>query len=144
MSEGGVDGGSDNEDWTVREGDGPATIERKLGHRERARLERAARRHELGRPEITEIEIGSQTHRVAEVEPMDVDGVRTLTVGTIIWGVAAVALLPFLGTLEEQGRTWWMWTAVAGLGLGLIGIEYCRRRRNALLMQPGRRRRVKE
>jgi uncharacterized protein DUF2530 len=144
VSEGGVDGGSDNGDWTVHEGDGPETIERKLGHRERARLERAARRHELGRPEITEIEIGSQTHRVAEVEPMDVDGVRTLTVGTIIWGVAAVALLPFLGTLEEQGRTWWMWTAVAGLGLGLIGIEYCRRRRNALRMQPGRRRRVKE
>jgi hypothetical protein len=144
VSEGGVDGGHDDEDWTVRAGDGPATIERKLGHRERARLERAARRHELGRPEITEIEIGSQTHRVAEVEPMDVDGVRTLTVGTIIWGVAAVALLPFLGTLEEQGRTWWMWTAVAGLGLGLIGIEYCRRRRNALRMQPGRRRRVKE
>jgi uncharacterized protein DUF2530 len=144
VSEGGVNGGSDNGDWAVREGDGPETIERKLGHRERARLERAARRHELGRPEITEIEIGSQTHRVAEVEPMDVDGVRTLTVGTIIWGVAAVALLPFLGTLEEQGRTWWMWTAVAGLGLGLIGIEYCRRRRNALRMQPGRRRRVKE
>jgi hypothetical protein len=124
----------------VRESDGPETIERKLGHRERTRLERAARRHELGRPDVTELEIGSTTHRVAEVEPMDVDGVRTLTVGTIIWGVIAVALLPFLGTLDEQGRTWWMWTALAGLGLGLIGIEYCRRRRNALRMQPGRRR----
>ena len=89
-------------------------------------------------------ELGSRTFVVADLEPMDVDGVRTMTVGTIVWGVAAVALLPFLGTLDEQGRTWWMWTAVAGLGLGLIGIEYCRRRRNALRMQPGRRRRVKE
>lgn len=135
-------GPADGGDWTVREGDGPETIERKLGHRERARLERAARRHELGRPEVTELEIGSTTHRVAEVEPMDVDGVRTMTVGTIIWGVVAVALLPFLGTLEERGQTWWMWTALAGLGLGLIGIEYCRRRRNVLRMQPGRRKKV--
>lgn len=140
MSEGSSDGGPDSGEWTVREGDGPATIERKLGHRERARLERAARRHELGRPDVTELEIGSTTHRVAEVEPMDVDGVRTMTVGTIIWGVVAVALLPFLGTLEQQERTWWMWTAVAGLGLGLIGVEYCRRRRKALRLEPGRRR----
>ena len=75
-------------------------------------------------------------------EPMDVDGVRTMTVGTIIWGVIAVALLPFLGSLDKNNHTWWLWTAVAGFGLGLIGIEYCRRRRNALRMQPGRRRRV--
>lgn len=133
---------TDNDDWEIRHGDGPETIERKIGHREIARLERAARRHEFGRPDVTELEIGRTTHRVAEVEPMDVDGVRTMTVGTITWGVIAIALLPFLGTLEEQGRTWWLWSAVAGFGLGLIGIEYCRRRRNALRMQPGRRRKV--
>ncbi len=123
----------------IRDGDGPETVERKMGSREIARLDRAARRHEFGRPELTELEIGNTTHRVAEVEPMDVDGVRTMTVGTILWGVVAVAMLPFLGSLEEQGRTWWLWTALAGLGLGLIGIEYCRRRRNALHLQPGRR-----
>jgi hypothetical protein len=132
---------TNDEDWVIRQGDGPETIERKMGHREIARLDRAARRHEFGRPEITELEIGRTTHRVAEVEPMDVDGVRTMTVGTIVWGVIAIALLPFLGTLDDDGRTWWLWTAVAGFGLGLIGIEYCRRRRNALRMQPGRRRR---
>ncbi len=124
----------------MHDDDGPETIERKLGHRERARLERAARRHELGRPDLEEIEIGRTTHKVADVEPMDVDGVRTMTVGTVLWGVVAVALIPFLGTLSEGQRTWWMWTALAGLGLGLIGIEYCRRRRNALRHQPGRRR----
>jgi hypothetical protein len=128
------------DDWALHEDDGPATIERKLGHRERARLERAARRHELGRPDVEEFEIGRTTHKVAAVEPMDVDGVRTMTVGTILWGVAAVALIPFLGTLESQQRTWWLWASLAGLGLGLIGIEYCRRRRNALNHQPGRRR----
>ena len=131
---------TDSDDWVIHQGDGPETIERKMGHREIARLERAARRHEFGRPDVTELEIGRTSHRVAEVEPMDVDGVRTMTVGTILWGVLAIALLPFLGNLEEDGRTWWLWTAVAGFGLGLIGIEYCRRRRNALRMQPGRRR----
>lgn len=136
------DGVSEPEDWKIRDTDGPETVERKMGHRERERLERAARRHEFGRPEVTEIELGKTTHKVAEVEPMDVDGVRTMTVGTIIWGVIAIALLPFLGNLENDGRTWWMWTAVAGFGLGMCGLEYCRRRRNALRMQPGKRRRA--
>lgn len=129
-----------SDDGQVLPGDGPETIERKLGHRERERLERAARRHELGRPDIVELEIGRTTHKVAEVEPMDVDGVRTMVVGTILWAVAAFALLPFLGTLRAQGDDWWFWTTVAGFGLGCIGIEYCRRRRNALARRPGRRR----
>ncbi len=136
------EGVSDREDWTIRETDGPETVERKMGHRERERLERAARRHEFGRPEVTELELGKKTHKVAEVEPMDVDGVRTMTVGTIIWGVIAIGLLPFAGNLEADGRIWWMWTAVAGFGLGLIGLEYCRRRKKALRMQPGKRRRA--
>jgi len=87
---------------------------------------------DLGRPEVTEVEFGRTTHRVAEVEPMDVDGVRTMTIGTIAWGVVAVALLPFWGNLQDQGRTWWLWTAFAGLGLGLMGIEFCKRRRDVL------------
>lgn len=133
---------SEPEDWKIRDTDGPETVERKMGHRERERLQRAARRHEFGRPELTEIELGKTMHKVAEVEPMDVDGVRTMTVGTIIWGVIAIALLPFLGNLENDGHTWWMWTAVAGFGLGMFGLEYCRRRRNALRMKPGKRRRT--
>ncbi|MFT4188693.1 MAG: DUF2530 domain-containing protein [Aeromicrobium sp.] len=114
----------------------PRRADRRLGHRERERLERAARRHELGRPDITELEIGKTTHRMAEVEPMDVDGVRTMVVGTILWAVLAVALIPFLGTLRENHRDWWFWVAVAGFGLGSIGIEYCRRRRRALARRP--------
>ncbi|MBB3042072.1 MULTISPECIES: DUF2530 domain-containing protein [Nocardioides] len=74
-------------------------------------------------------EIGNRTYFIADVEPMDVDGVRTVEVGSALWLVAFVALLPFYGRLEESGRLWWLWTCMAGLGLGLIGLEYCRRRR---------------
>ncbi|QIG45688.1 DUF2530 domain-containing protein [Nocardioides anomalus] len=74
-------------------------------------------------------EIGNRTYIVADVEPLDVDGVRTVTVGTVAWLVAFVALLPFYGRLEDDGRTWWLWTCLAGFGLGLFGLEYCRRRR---------------
>lgn len=102
---------------------------------------RRSRIHELGRPDVTEIEIGGTTHRVAEVQPMDVDGVRTMTIGTILWGFAAAAMLPFLGRLEAVGRGWWFWTAVAGFGLGMIGLEYCKVRRNALRARPGTGRR---
>src|SRR4051794_19439225 len=76
-------------------------------------------------------EIGNRTYIVADVEPLDVDGVRTLAVGTAMWAVAFVLLVPFSGRLRDDGHLWWMWTCVAGFGLGLLGWDYCRRRRNA-------------
>jgi hypothetical protein len=74
-------------------------------------------------------EIGERTYIVAPVEPLDVDGVRTLQVGTILWGVAFLLLLPFYDRLSNDGHLWWLWTAAAGFGLGGIGWDYCRRRR---------------
>ena len=86
---------------------------------------------ELRDDDTTQHEIGNRTYIVAKVEPLDVDGVRTAEVGTAIWLVAFIALLPFYGALEDRGRTWWLWTCMAGFGLGLFGLEYCRRRRKA-------------
>lgn len=77
----------------------------------------------------TSHEIGKRTYIVAQVEPLDVDGLRTVEVGTALWFIGFVALLPFWGTLQETGRTWWLWTCLTGVGLGLFGIDYCRRRR---------------
>jgi hypothetical protein len=74
-------------------------------------------------------EIGNRTFIVADVEPLDVDGVRTVEVGVALWLLAFLALLPFYGRLEEAGNLWWLWTCLAGFGLGLFGLEYCRRRR---------------
>jgi hypothetical protein len=77
---------------------------------------------------------------VADVEPLDVDGVRTVAIGSVAWIVAFVAMLPFIGTLRDHDRLSWLWICIAGFGLGLIGVEYCRRRRNLLTAEPGRRR----
>ncbi len=78
-------------------------------------------------------EIGKRTYVVADVDPLDVDGVRTVAVGTALWLVGFVMLLPFIGRLEEDGHLWWLWTCLAGFGLGLTGWDYCRRRRRARL-----------
>lgn len=76
-------------------------------------------------------EIGSHTFLVADVEPLDVDGVRTVQVGVVLWVVAFVALLPFYSRLRDAGHGWILWTCAAGCGLGLLGLEVCRRRRRA-------------
>ncbi len=80
--------------------------------------------------EIKTHEIGRRTYIVADVDPLDVDGVRTVAVGTALWLVAFVLLLPFAGRLADTDRVWWLWTCLAGFGLGVIGWDYCRRRRN--------------
>jgi hypothetical protein len=73
-------------------------------------------------------EIGKRTYVVADVQPLDVTGVRTVAVGTVLFLVAGLGLLPFYGWLEDTDRVWWLWTCVAGFGLGLFGFNYCRRR----------------
>lgn len=93
----------------------------------------------------TSHEIGRRTYVVAPVAPLDVDGVRTVAVGTALWLVGFLGLLPFYGTLDEAGRTWWLWTCLAGVGLGLFGIDFCRRHtraRSAQATRGGGRRRA--
>ncbi len=63
-------------------------------------------------------------------EPLDVDAVNVVFAGTVLWAVAGLALLVFgRGWLADHDRTEWLWTCLAGFGLGLFGLEYCRRRR---------------
>lgn len=91
-----------------------------------------------GRPPIEQIEIRQKTYVIAKVQPLDVTGVRTIAVGAALWLVAFFALLPFYPTLQDNDRGWWLWTCSAGFGLGLLGVDYCRRRRNRLAAMPKR------
>lgn len=76
------------------------------------------------------------TRHATQSQPFDANGVRTMVIGTILWGIAIAALLPFWSTLRDNGQSWWLWTAMAGFGLGLLGIEYCRNRASTLAEEP--------
>ncbi len=67
--------------------------------------------------------------------PLPYDGVRTVTIGTLLWLVALIAMLPFWSRLNDDGHLCWIATAATGFGLGLIGIYYCRRRSASLRAQ---------
>ncbi len=66
------------------------------------------------------------------VEPLDVDAVRTVQVGTALWAIALVVTLVFRDTLTDDGRSWWIWTCVAGVLLGLVGLLVTTRRRRRI------------
>jgi hypothetical protein len=91
-----------------------------------------------GQPEVDSHRSDKPTLSVGEVPPLDVTGVRTVAVGAALWLVALVALLPFYGTLRADGRSWWAWTCLTGFLLGLVGLEYCRRRRDRIARRPAR------
>ncbi len=63
---------------------------------------------------------------------VDADGVNAVILGTVAWAVAAIVLrLFFYEDLLASGDTWWLWVCVTGFGLGLIGLPYVLRRRQA-------------
>lgn len=65
----------------------------------------------------------------SDVEPLDRYGVTTLVVGSVVWLVIFVLMLPFYSQLESAGRLWWLWTCLAGFGLGMYALEVARWRR---------------
>jgi hypothetical protein len=65
-------------------------------------------------------------------EPLEGPVVATITGGTILWFVLFLAQLPFYGWYDEHGHLWWVWTCLAGAGLGLFGMWFVRRRDAAI------------
>jgi hypothetical protein len=60
--------------------------------------------------------------------PLRTNDVRPVAIGTVLWGVAFLALLPFHARLEDHGVLWWIPACASGFLLGLVGLAYVRRR----------------
>jgi hypothetical protein len=56
---------------------------------------------------------------------------RIVEVGTALWFVAFVVLLPFYSALGRHHHRIWLWTCLAGWILGLLGYAIMRRHRRA-------------
>ncbi|MGD9485064.1 DUF2530 domain-containing protein [Streptomyces sp. TRM70308] len=65
-------------------------------------------------------------------EPLEGNVVRTVAVGTAVWFALFVAQVPFYSWYADRGHAWWIWTCLAGGGLGLIGVWYVRAREAAI------------
>ncbi|MDH2430401.1 DUF2530 domain-containing protein [Sphaerisporangium sp. TRM90804] len=57
--------------------------------------------------------------------PLETDDAKVILSGIGLWAVALVVLL-FAGLDPDQ--RWWIWTCVAGIGLGIFGYWYVWRR----------------
>lgn len=69
--------------------------------------------------------------RAAKTEQAQADAVVPVTVGTVLWAVALVGLLPFRTRLKADDADWWIWVCATGVALGLLGSWWVRRRRAA-------------
>ncbi len=72
-----------------------------------------------------------------DLKPVDVDGVGAVLYGTVAWAVALVACLLLRDRLAAEGLAWWTWVCVAGTLLGLLGLWFVRRRRDAYAAHAG-------
>ena len=59
--------------------------------------------------------------------PLATNDRAVVLVGIGLWLVALVVTLVMHDRLAAEGRTWWIWTAATGVGLGLLGLDYLRR-----------------
>ncbi|MFI6347899.1 DUF2530 domain-containing protein [Streptomyces sp. NPDC050560] len=75
---------------------------------------------------------GSSRFRHPAPEPLEGPVVATVIGGTLLWLVLFLVQLPFYGWFDDHGHLWWLWTCLAGAGLGSFGIWYVRRRDAAI------------
>jgi hypothetical protein len=66
-----------------------------------------------------------------EIKPMEVDIFKIVVIGTVLYAIAFVVMLPFRTSLENAGHGRWLWIALSGVVLGFmgLGITYRRARR---------------
>ena len=84
------------------------------GTPERDSSGRTAQRGRAGRPKL---------------EPMQINEAKVIWIGIGLWAAAFLILLPFRKTLISDGHGWWLYTCLAGAGLGMLGLPMVGRRK---------------
>lgn len=60
---------------------------------------------------------------------MQINEAKVIWIGIGLWAAAFVILLPFRSTLISHGHGWWLYTCLAGAGLGMVGLPMVGRRK---------------
>lgn len=63
-----------------------------------------------------------------EMQPMETNDVMIVAVGTVLFAIAFIVMLPMHSSLQHSGHGRWLWVALSGFILGLLGLAYCLRR----------------
>ena len=64
-----------------------------------------------------------------KLEPMQINEPKVIWIGIGLWAAAFLILLPFRKTLISDGHGWWLYTPLAGAGLGMLGLPMVGRRK---------------
>ena len=62
------------------------------------------------------------SERLPDPEPVVTDDRKALLVGTVAWLLALAGLVLFIDPLREASNGWWLWVAIAGIAIGLLGL----------------------
>lgn len=71
--------------------------------------------------------------RRPDPDPLEADEPKVVAVGTALFTAALLALLLVRDRLEAAGTEWLIGSCVTGIVLGLVGLVYTRRRRDAVV-----------
>ncbi|HEY2555498.1 MAG TPA: DUF2530 domain-containing protein [Diaminobutyricibacter sp.] len=64
------------------------------------------------------------SERRADPVPVVTDDRKAIATGLVLWLVALVLVLVFAVPLSAASDSWWLWTVLIGLGLGVVGLVY--------------------
>lgn len=62
-----------------------------------------------------------ERRQLVQPPPVQMNSRRVVAIGTSLWFLAFVVLLPFFGSLGRHGHRIWLWTCLAGWVLGIVG-----------------------
>ena len=71
------------------------------------------------------------SERRPDPTPVKTDDRKAFFAGTVAWVVALAVFVVLLPMLTAQGHDWWLWTCVAGLAIGVLGLGWSVWRRRA-------------